>query len=427
MPGVLTILNAPALCLRIFFNVVSAGSGASVVAATIVVGVVVVNKWNDPDHPSDLFHDVSVVLKSDGTLAFNRAILSFELDEYYNATDTLLHLTEQLNAHLKQKFPNTFVKAITANFSLKPEISPTRKKRYPYCRKCYLKLMAAKAARMKRDNSESVSDDDGPLREDNPLLPDPPEPPSIKSTSTSTTTTTSSSTSTSTTTTTSTSTSTTTTSTSTSTTTTSTLTQITGNLDGSTSDSPTTTTTTTTSSNQITGDFESSTPVSQTTTKYTPFTTTATPSTTWYNISIANCTRSMFNGTNRTSVIYFMTTLYFNVTVKEELNAAEIIEALKSFNPIVELADKCIRKSPDTSTFNIALSKVDPPSSAKGDLSFLTKTDTIPPALINQVNLIIPPIVVATNSGNYTTSATTATTIVTTETTTTDSTTPNVG
>ncbi|UJR23228.1 hypothetical protein I4U23_026247 [Adineta vaga] len=262
MPGVAAILHAPALFLRIFLNVAAGSAGVSVVAATVVIGVVIVGKMTDPPHPGDdHFRDTTIILQSSASIAFNRIIQVYEMDVYYNATEALLDLSKRLNDHLKQKFPRMFVKAVTSGFSLKPQTDVSRRKRrYPYCHECLLKLLAENAAREKRDSS------------------------------------------------------------------------------------------------------------------------------------------SVDHG---------------------DIDIASIIDALKSFNPIIELADKCIKKSPDTSSFNATLSKVEPPYKVEVDLSFLKEDNTIPPSLLSQANSIIPPIVIAENGTTTTTptptpTPTTATSTITT-------------
>ncbi|CAF1228345.1 unnamed protein product [Adineta steineri] len=129
-----------------------------------------------------------------------------------------------------------------------------------------------------------------------------------------------------------------------------------------------------------------------------------------------HCNISMYyDGSAQPALIYLNGTLYFNSTQQNKPNATVIIDALASFDPVVILIDKCLQKSPAESTFNSALSTVQPLSVVDSDASVLDKNNTYSLPLISLTNSVTTP------------QLSTITTITTTTTTVTQSTTPLFG
>ncbi|CAF1346641.1 unnamed protein product [Adineta steineri] len=129
-----------------------------------------------------------------------------------------------------------------------------------------------------------------------------------------------------------------------------------------------------------------------------------------------HCNISLYyDGTVQPALIYLNGTLYFNSTQDNKPDPTVIIDALASFDPVIILIDKCLQKSPAESTFNSALSTVQPLSVVDGDASVLNKNNTYSLALVSLTNSVTTP------------QLSTMTTITTTTTTVTQSTTPLFG
>ncbi|CAF1438495.1 unnamed protein product [Adineta steineri] len=132
-----------------------------------------------------------------------------------------------------------------------------------------------------------------------------------------------------------------------------------------------------------------------------------------------HCNISMYyDGSAQPALIYLNGTLYFNSTQQNKPNATVIIDALASFDPVIILIDKCLQKSPAESTFNSALSTVQPLSVVDSDASVLDKNNTYSLPLISLTNSVTTP---------QLSTITTITTTTTTTTTVTQSTTPLFG
>ncbi|CAF1228326.1 unnamed protein product [Adineta steineri] len=80
------------------------------------------------------------------------------------------------------------------------------------------------------------------------------------------------------------------------------------------------------------------------------------------------------------------------------------IAALFMFNPIIALANQCAEKSSSESTFNSALSTIQPPSPVSDDTSLLATGNTIPASLLTAANSVSPP----TEAPSYNTTVTVA-------------------
>ncbi|CAF4114287.1 unnamed protein product, partial [Adineta steineri] len=296
------------------------------------------------------------IVGSTSTLAFNRIIQSYEQQHYYNTTATLLDLVDALNKYLEQQFPNQFIKAVISGFSLNPENYPTRRRRKrwpPICMCCGVNSPGPNCV-------EPITQSTTPMTTHE-----------------------------------------------TSPTTSMHLNEwtnemhSTGGTDPSSianSSRPTSSITSSTisySSQPPTRYSSTSSPTSPTTTSSivnASQTTTIQP-TTSNSDTTSSCNISTFdNGSNRTLVVYLNGTLYFNTTKGNEIDPNKIMDALKSFNPPIVLADKCANKSSNESNFNPALSRIEPPSEVVGDTSFLTDDNTIPTSLIAAANNVtLPP------------------------------------
>ncbi|CAF1278534.1 unnamed protein product [Adineta steineri] len=120
-----------------------------------------------------------------------------------------------------------------------------------------------------------------------------------------------------------------------------------------------------------------------------------------------------YDGSAQPALIYLNGTLYFNSTQQNKPNATVIIDALASFDPVIILIDKCLQKSPAESTFNSALSTVQPLSVVDGDASVLDKNNTYSLPLISLTNSVTPPSVTPQLPTTTITTTTTTTTTVT--------------
>ncbi|CAF1539955.1 unnamed protein product, partial [Adineta steineri] len=121
--------------------------------------------------------------------------------------------------------------------------------------------------------------------------------------------------------------------------------------------------------------------------------------------SNSSCNISTYdNGSNRTSVIYIYGVLYFNTTKDNPVNPDDIKAKLALFNPVIALANQCAKKSSSESTFNSALSTIQPPSPVSDDTSLLATGNTIPASLLTAANSVSPP----TEAPSYNTTVTVA-------------------
>ena len=96
--------------MRIATIVLTVGVFISVVAAAIAVGIVA----------GRASQKKVVVVRADISVALDRLIASFELEQYFNTPETLQDLINSLNEKIKAEFPSTYVKVIISAFSRRP-------------------------------------------------------------------------------------------------------------------------------------------------------------------------------------------------------------------------------------------------------------------------------------------------------------------
>jgi hypothetical protein len=75
------------------------------------------------------------------------------------------------------------------------------------------------------------------------------------------------------------------------------------------------------------------------------------------------------------------------------ITVTEIINAMNSFFPSIELINECGKPSSADGSFNSTLSYVQPPSEIIVNVANLNAEDSIPPVLANQINSITPPLI----------------------------------
>ncbi len=442
-----SIAYSPTLFLRVFNNVITVATGVSAVAAAVSITVVITVIIKQGPSTTDPFHKTTVILvQSKATLVFNRDIQPYEVPYYYNSTETLITLVEELNDQLKQAFPTTFIKIVESDFSTEPVSNLTGitegQSRESEVRSVYYQssniisspeppntshaessetlVFGTSKASVTTDNestepylstitgdigSSSITTSEPSLHTDD-----------IESTSTATTETLSH----------------------------------TNNIESTSRNTSQSTSTTTSQSTSITTSQSTSTFLSSyysstdmfstltsvfafvTSTISKPFSTTTVATTTLQNNSASNCTISIFNGTKQASLIYLNGTIYFNVTNVSDITSIQIINALKSFYPLVTLINKCRNPSTAEGSFNATLSHIESPSKINITVADLDATDSISSASLNETNSATTPFILiattATTSNSSATSgitattstATTARTIITTTTTVTE-------
>jgi hypothetical protein len=118
------VISDPAVAIRIAVTTITVATLVGVVAAGIAVGVIVGRQSG--------FLQGKIVLRSDFSVAINRLITTFELQEFYDATQTLSDLEESINAQITLYFPQTSIKVVISSFSGQPilvsSLSSRRKK-----------------------------------------------------------------------------------------------------------------------------------------------------------------------------------------------------------------------------------------------------------------------------------------------------------
>ncbi|CAF1478762.1 unnamed protein product [Adineta steineri] len=107
---------------------------------------------------------------------------------------------------------------------------------------------------------------------------------------------------------------------------------------------------------------------------------------------VSHCNISMYSdGTAQPALIYLNGTLYFNSTQQNKPDLTVLKDALQSFDPVIILIDKCLHASPAESTFNFALSTLQPLSVVDGNATILYSNDTYSLPLITLTNSVTPP------------------------------------
>jgi hypothetical protein len=425
MGVVISVINPANLFGHIGGTVITVAVGVSVVAASIAMGLVVINILYNNETCCGAFINERVIRQSTSSLVFNRVIQGFETSYYYNATETLYSLVQGLNDNLRENFPDTFVKVVVSGFSSTPVLNPTRRRR-----------------RRRR----SINDGFGGENQDPPVSPPirtspmtmSPEQWTITSSSTKLMTVSTSEND---------------------------LSKIsspiilewsstpdidsespapaipelltTSDFDSSSlpmdqSTSTSTDISTVISSTESYSSYDSLTNIFSTfsslfslstSTTSISLPTTTIPSTTLQNNDSTNCIASTFNSTTQVSLVYINGTIYFNTTVNQTITVTSIIDALGSFTPPIELVDRCRNPSSAEGVFNAALSKVEPTSIVSpSDTNFATE-DSIPAAILDVVLTVTVP----STLFESTTTTTTTTTTTITPTTTTESVTPFIG
>jgi hypothetical protein len=118
------VISDPTVAIRIAVTTITVATLVGVVAAGIAVGVIV-------GRESD-FLQQQTVLRSDFSVAINRLITTSELQEFYDATQTLKDVEESINSQITLNFPQTSIKVVVASFSNEPilvsSLSSRRKK-----------------------------------------------------------------------------------------------------------------------------------------------------------------------------------------------------------------------------------------------------------------------------------------------------------
>lgn len=132
------VLNAPTIAIRGFFGVVTAGTAVSVVGACISVAVVVtvVMKPN-LNGTTPLTSTESYLAEMNSMIGLNRFIIKSETNYYYNSTETLLIIFDELDRKLRDVFRDSYIKIVISNFSSEPQLNVpglTRKRRFHYRR-----------------------------------------------------------------------------------------------------------------------------------------------------------------------------------------------------------------------------------------------------------------------------------------------------
>ena len=315
MGSITSIAYNPTICLRIFSQAITVSTGFTVIASaitmTVVISVVLTSKSSkDPFH-----QQTTVLVQSISIIVFNRQIRSYELDYYSDATDTLLTVAEELNNHLKEKFPKNFAKTIISNFSKNPVSKFTRRRRRRQPSWSHNSSPFDRTATVTLWNGSPTPDIDDFYGSSTRARS---ESPSISSSTTTTTTTTT---------------------TGTKTDGRTLTTTVTASASTTTTKTSGTTLTKTTTSTSITTTTSTTVSISA-----SLLTNTITP-TDVQNTSTSNCNISMFNDTERSSVIYVHISIYFNVTNVNDIIAQQIIKALDSLYPSITLISKCSTSS----------------------------------------------------------------------------------
>jgi hypothetical protein len=126
MAKTLNIFFKAFLAVRITLIVLSVITVAGIIASVITIGVVMSRVMNKTSV-------TRMVVQADISVAIERLIASYELQQFYDKPATLQDTIKNLNAQLKEYFPNTFVKVVISSFSGQPilisDIGNKRKKR----------------------------------------------------------------------------------------------------------------------------------------------------------------------------------------------------------------------------------------------------------------------------------------------------------
>jgi antigen KI-67 len=110
------------------------------------------------------------------------------------------------------------------------------------------------------------------------------------------------------------------------------------------------------------------------------------------------------------SLIFLNVTMYFNNTSKQNITRENIINALRSYAPLVVLITTCGTQSSDEGSFNVSRSIIEPLTTSSISLSDLLEQESIPNSLITEMTINTPPPIL--NSTNATTLSVTITTSV---------------
>jgi hypothetical protein len=115
------VIHNSTLAVRIATTIFTVAAVAALVAAGIAIGVIV-GRQTDKSSP---FIQTTTVLQSDITVSLDRLIVSYELQQFYDAPATLRDLIQSLNAKIKLYYPQTAIQFVISAFSGEPILVST--------------------------------------------------------------------------------------------------------------------------------------------------------------------------------------------------------------------------------------------------------------------------------------------------------------